>query len=441
MPLRSLQVSWAGRIFSSCHSECGPPGPLGATSSQHLGLFFHLLSWLSSLFPQVQNIVNEYKAATLAIARRAQQMSEALLVRITGKRVYNDLEFEEDQKDHRDLVQKKLVTFHEDSIAIMRQTYEVFKNDGSEVQQHWFNYTVRMNRMMEDALRLNVKWSLMELSRAINGDGKTGPNPLFRVKVILQDNSPGQTPQWSTVHKLVTADLQYKYSGNTEESWLGHVIKEYQDLNALWNGNYTTIELPWSYYGCGHAIYNNALYYQRVGRNIVVKYHFETGISKVLFIENSWYYERMYLFSTSKSYFSIAAEENGLWVMYLSRPDEHIMVAEVEEETFSALRHINTTYPQSKAGNAFVAGGVLYITDKNHMHVAFAFDLFREKPLEARFELKLSLSSEGFEQKVSPASNGTLVPVLAMLSYNWLNKHLHTWEHGFLIQYPVHFLV
>lgn len=51
--------------------------------------------------------------------------------------------------------------------------------------------------MMEDALRLNVKWSLMELSRAINGDGKTSPNPLFRVKVILQDNSPGQTPQVS----------------------------------------------------------------------------------------------------------------------------------------------------------------------------------------------------------------------------------------------------
>uniref|UniRef100_A0A8C6YHT0 Gliomedin n=1 Tax=Naja naja TaxID=35670 RepID=A0A8C6YHT0_NAJNA len=214
------------------------------------------------------------------------------------------------------------------------------------------------------------------------------------------------------------------------EHFTGHIIKEYQDLNALWNGNYTTIELPWSYYGCGHAIYNNALYYQRVGRNIVVKYHFETGISKALFIENSWYYERMYLFSTSKSYFSIAVDENGLWVMYLSRPDEHIMVAEVDEETFSVLRHINTTYPQSKAGNAFVAGGVLYITDKNHMHV-----------LDARFELKLSLSLEGFEQKVSPGSNTTLVPVLAMLSYNWLNKHLHTWEHGFLIQYPVHFLV
>lgn len=59
-----------------------------------------------------------------------------------------------------------------------------------QVQQHWFNYTIKMDKMMEEALRLNVKWSLMELSKAINGDGKSSPSPLFRVKVILQDNYP-----------------------------------------------------------------------------------------------------------------------------------------------------------------------------------------------------------------------------------------------------------
>lgn len=43
-----------------------------------------------------------------------------------------------------------------------------------------------MDRMMEEAFRLNVKSSLHELSRAINGDGKSGPNPLFKVKVVLE---------------------------------------------------------------------------------------------------------------------------------------------------------------------------------------------------------------------------------------------------------------
>jgi dynein heavy chain len=31
--------------------------------------------------------------------------------------------------------------------------------------------------MVEEAFRLNVKWSLQELSKAINGDGKSAPNP------------------------------------------------------------------------------------------------------------------------------------------------------------------------------------------------------------------------------------------------------------------------
>ena len=44
-----------------------------------------------------------------------------------------------------------------------------------------------MDRMVEEALRLNVKWSLQELSHAINGDGKTMPDPVFKVRVVLTE--------------------------------------------------------------------------------------------------------------------------------------------------------------------------------------------------------------------------------------------------------------
>lgn len=46
-------------------------------------------------------------------------------------------------------------------------------------------YTEQMDRMLEEAFRLNIKWSLQELARAINGDGKSTPNPLFKVLVKL----------------------------------------------------------------------------------------------------------------------------------------------------------------------------------------------------------------------------------------------------------------
>lgn len=56
---------------------------------------------------------------------------------------------------------------------------------------------IRLDHMMEDALRLNVKCSLQELSKAINGDGKTTPNPLFRVLVILKNDLQGGEAQVS----------------------------------------------------------------------------------------------------------------------------------------------------------------------------------------------------------------------------------------------------
>uniref|UniRef100_A0A2K6FUH7 Dynein axonemal heavy chain 2 n=1 Tax=Propithecus coquereli TaxID=379532 RepID=A0A2K6FUH7_PROCO len=144
---------------------------------------------------KVQTIVNEFKASTLTIGWRAQEMSEMLLVRISGKRVYRDLEFEEDQREHRAAVQQKLMSLHQDVVTILINSYEVFKNDGPEIQQQWMLYMIRLDRMMEDALRLNVKWSLLELFKAINGDGKTTPNPLFRVLVILQNDAQGGVAQ------------------------------------------------------------------------------------------------------------------------------------------------------------------------------------------------------------------------------------------------------
>ncbi|XP_036012665.1 dynein axonemal heavy chain 2 isoform X6 [Mus musculus] len=140
---------------------------------------------------KVQMIVNDFKASTLTIGWKAQEMSELLLVHITGKQVYRDLEFEEAQREHRMAAQQKLVKLHQDVVNIMTNSYEVFKNDGPEIQQQWLLYTIRLDHMMEDALRLNVKWSLLELSKAINGDGKTTPNPLFRVLVILQNDVRG----------------------------------------------------------------------------------------------------------------------------------------------------------------------------------------------------------------------------------------------------------
>ena len=42
-------------------------------------------------------------------------------------------QFELEQQKHRATMQSKLVHLHEEIIAIMKNTYEVFKNDGTDV--------------------------------------------------------------------------------------------------------------------------------------------------------------------------------------------------------------------------------------------------------------------------------------------------------------------
>lgn len=78
--------------------------------------------------------MDDYKIANLTISRSCKRISETLLVSIDGKKVYEGLEFEDDQLRHRNNTQKQLQIIHEEIVATMRKTYDVFKTDGVEVK-------------------------------------------------------------------------------------------------------------------------------------------------------------------------------------------------------------------------------------------------------------------------------------------------------------------
>ena len=58
---------------------------------------FQFIQNCFSPFLQVQDIVDDYKNANLTISKNCKKISEMLLVKIDGKRVYDNLEFEEEQ--------------------------------------------------------------------------------------------------------------------------------------------------------------------------------------------------------------------------------------------------------------------------------------------------------------------------------------------------------
>lgn len=155
---------------------------------------------------------------------------------------------------------------------------------------------------------------------------------------------------------------------------------------------------------------------------LINRFDFHTKKLHTLTIENALYHNLAYLLQNSKTYFKLAADENSLWLIFASSIDESIVVAQLDQKTFSVTSHINTTYPRTKAGNAFIACGVLYVTDTKDTRITFAFDLLKGKPVNVTFDLR---SPDG---------------VLAMLSYSPKDRHLYVWDQSYVRLYVVHFI-
>lgn len=64
-----------------------------------------------------------------------------------------------------------------------------------KVQEYWATFTDKVDSMVENALRFNIKHSMEKLFKAISGDSKTLPKPLFKVDVALDLGAHETTPK------------------------------------------------------------------------------------------------------------------------------------------------------------------------------------------------------------------------------------------------------
>ena len=87
---------------------------------------------------KVRIIIENYKASNRAIGTNCRKMSETLLVRLNGKRVYEGTEFESEQVHHRASAGQRLRELHKEIVAIMRKTAEVSGRNGNSIALLWF---------------------------------------------------------------------------------------------------------------------------------------------------------------------------------------------------------------------------------------------------------------------------------------------------------------
>jgi dynein heavy chain len=173
----------------------------------------------------LQIVVDKYKASLIQCFKYCKKISECLLVKIDTRRIFENLEFEEDQMKHRKQVSVQLSEYYDAIEVTLKTTYEVFRRDESnEVQGHWSRLMERMHRMLEEAFRLNIKNSLLELSKAVNGDGKSVPNPLFKVKVILESYEEKMSTQYSSSDTAHSPIVRYRVNFSPSLDQLAHLV-------------------------------------------------------------------------------------------------------------------------------------------------------------------------------------------------------------------------
>ncbi|EGF78014.1 hypothetical protein BATDEDRAFT_91203 [Batrachochytrium dendrobatidis JAM81] len=161
----------------------------------------------------VQRTVSDFLEADKRIHMHCQTIAQTSLWQIENKRIYDLETFKQLQQNHQAIMQERLSSACQEIKSTLEQAYEVFRNDGKDVYSHWIRYIESIDTKLEDALRSAVRRSLLEISKAINGEGKNRDggcevHPLFKVNVILDTQKVDFSPTLQRLEDTVNRFAQ-----------------------------------------------------------------------------------------------------------------------------------------------------------------------------------------------------------------------------------------
>jgi dynein heavy chain len=152
---------------------------------------------------KVYDYVKQFKRNNALINQICRQVSEMHLIKIEKKIVHRDDEFRHVQELRRVEVQKQFKEAHEKIADYMLQSYQFFESHPNDIQSQWKQYVEKVDKRIEEALKKTVKQSLQDLCRALNGDTKTEPSPLFKINAILDDTKMDFKPAMNQLKDLL----------------------------------------------------------------------------------------------------------------------------------------------------------------------------------------------------------------------------------------------
>lgn len=186
------------------------------------------------------------------------------------------------------------------------------------------------------------------------------------------------------------------------------------------------IKLPFPWIGTGHIVYEGNLYYVRhAGEFQVIKFNLANKTvvdSAVLPIE-----DQVPVYGLSKhNYIDIAADEEGLWVIYATREnDKNICLAKLDSKNLGIEQMWDTPCPIENAESAFVVCGTLY--------VVYNTKLPSRSRIQCIFDVSGTISTENIPVVYFPKRYGSH----SSMKYNPKERQIYAWDEGYQIIYKL----
>ncbi|XP_040179183.1 olfactomedin-4-like [Rana temporaria] len=178
--------------------------------------------------------------------------------------------------------------------------------------------------------------------------------------------------------------------------------------------------------GGGMIMYNNIMYYNCHNSNNLCKYNMKTDVIERLPLRDATYNNRFSYASTPWQDIDLAADEEGLWVIYATeQKGGNILISKLDANTLDVRQTWSTSLYKPGVSNAFMVCGVLYATRIHRTNVEEIFYMYDTKTGK---EAHLSVYIEKMKD------------TMHSLSYNPNDHKLYMYSDGFLFTYYVTFM-
>jgi dynein heavy chain len=153
------------------------------------------------VFNDMLEIVKKFLDSHARIEQNLSNITSLSLCHIEPKRIYSLQEFKILQSEHMDAVREKLLKYHAQIKNLTVIIGDSFKSDGKEVKACLARYVENVDKLIEDAIRTLLKFSLNDLIKALDGDKNYKESnvevfPLISVEVVLEN----QKIEFNPVH-------------------------------------------------------------------------------------------------------------------------------------------------------------------------------------------------------------------------------------------------